>query len=394
MITSLKRRGFFLKKLEFMCPLVGGVLFMVLGACKKAEDRSNLSHVIRIGMTLPLSGLEASYGQDSLHGAELATEELNARGGVLGRKIELVVKDNQSKAGETSIIVRDLISRSHVTALVGEGATGRSLEAAPIAQKNRIPFISSGSTNVKVTKIGDYIFRMCFIDTFQGAVMAKFAYSSLGKRNIAVISDNSKDYSIGLAQSFSKAFIAMGGRIVAQQIYSAGDKDFSSQLTAIKAAHPDAIFLPSYYTEATSIINQARELGFDVPFLGGDGWDSAEFLKMGGQAVEGVYFVDHFSADNKSPLVQNFVKSYARKYGTAPSALAALAYDSIKLLADAMQRIGETDPMKVRDALAATVDCPAVTGTISFDEDRNPKKAAVIVEVRNHKFNFLKTTEL
>lgn len=370
---------------------------VVLAACKKnegtLESQSARGNVIKIGMALPLTGVEASYGRDSLQGAQLAVEELNTNGGVLGRHLQLVVKDNQSKAGETSIVIRELINRQHVSALVGEGASGRSLEAAPIAQKNGIPLISSGSTNVKVTKIGNYIFRMCFIDSFQGKVMAKFAHS-IGIQNIAIILDSSKDYSIGLAQSFSKDFMALGGRIVVQQSYTGNDKDFSAQLTAVKAAHPEAVFLPSYYTEASAIISQARQIGLEVPFMGGDGWDSEEFLKMGGKAMEGSYFSDHFSPDNQAPVVRNFVEGYRKKYGIPPSALAALAYDSIRLLADTIQRIRTVDPIQVRDALAATTNFPAVTGTITFDENRNPQKPAIIIKVRNGKFTFFKSMEL
>lgn len=389
----MKLRGTLLKVFAVCgCVLTAGLLLAALEACKKSDDRSNSESVIKIGMALPLTGTEASYGQDSLQGAQLAMEEINAHGGVLGgRQIQLVVKDNQSKAGETSIIARELINRSHVSALAGEGSSGRTLEAAPIAQKTGIPFISAGSTNLKVTQVGSFIFRMCFTDIFQGQVMAKFAYSVLGKRNVAVLLDNTKDYSIGLAQSFSKDFIALGGRIVVRQSYGAGDKDFSAQLTAIKAAHPDAVFLPTYYTDAASIINQARQLGLDVSFLGGDGWDSAEFLKMGGKALEGAYFADHFSAENQNPLIQNFVKDYQKKYGVPPSALAALTYDSIKLLADAMQRAGTAEPAKLRDVLAATANFPAVTGTITFDENRNPKKDAVIIQVRDGEFKFFET---
>lgn len=382
------------RKIPF-CALIG-VLFFV-SACKKyqgtLEEQSALSRIIKIGLPVSLTGAEASYGKDTLQGARLAVEEINANGGVLGRQIHLVIKDNQSKPGENSVVVRDLIHRHHVSALVGEGASGRTLEAAPIAQKSRIPLISSASTNEKVTKVGNYIFRMCFTDSFQGQVMAKFA-RSLGIRNVAIVLDNSKDYSIGLAQNFSKDFVALGGQIAVQQNYNGSDKDFSAQLTAVKASRPDAIFLPSYYTEASLIISQARQLGLDVPFLGGDGWDSAEFLQMGGNAVENVYFSDHFSAENTAPRVQNFVKNYEQKYETPPSALAALAYDAINLLADALRRARTVDPIKIRDALVATHNFPAVTGTLNFDHERSPTKPAVIIQVRKGKFTYLQTMEL
>lgn len=372
-------------------------LLLFVPACKQnqgsAEYQSASSKLIKIGLSLPLVGPEASYGRDLLQGVQLAVAEIETQGGVLGRRIQLIVKDNQSKSGENSVIIRELINRDHVSALIGEGVSGRSFEAAPIAQKNQIPTIFAGATNIKVTKMGNFIFRMCFTDIYQGKVLAKFA-RSLGLQKIAIILDNSTDYSIGLAQSFAQDFVAQGGKIVAQQYYSGSDKDFSAQLTALKAARPDAIFLPAYYTEASSIITQARQIGLEVPFLGGDGWGSPEFLKMGAQAIEGAYFTNHFSSENQAAVVQNFVKEYKQKYGELPSAFAALGYDSVKLLAHAIQQAGTVDPIQVRNALAATQNFPAVTGMITFDEDRNPTKAAIIIKVQNGKFTYLKSVEL
>ncbi len=346
-----------------------------------------------MGLFASLTGAEASFGEDSLRGTQLAVEEINAYGGVLGRPIKLIVRDNQSKAGESSIIVRELINREHITALLGEVASGRSLEGASIAQKSGIPMIASGSTNRRVTQVGNYIFRICFIDEFQGKVMAKFM-NSLGIRRAAIMADTSTDYSIGLARSFAHDFIAHGGQIVAEQNFTEGDKDFNAQLTAVKATNPEAVFIPTYYTYAPLIISQARELGMNIPFMGGDGWDSTEFLKIGGQAVNGTYFSTHFSSDNESPIVQDFVKKYYHKYHVLPSALAALAYDSMKLLADAILRAGSVETTKIRDALESTKHFPAVTGAITFDEDRNPKKPAVIIRVQNGKFTYLETLSL
>lgn len=258
-------------------------LLLALGfaSCSKKQETG-----IPVGQFASLTGAQATFGQSTDRGVQLALLEINGAGGVLGQPIRLITKDNQSKPGETSTVVRELITRDKVVALIGEVASGRSLEAAPIAQRNGIPMISPASTNEKVTETGDHIFRVCFIDPFQGTVCAKFAHK-LGAKKAAVLVDVSKDYSLGLAKSFKKEFEAEGGTITGQQSYSGGDKDFSAQLTAIKGANPEVVFLPAYYTEAPLIIRQARQLGITVPFIGGDGWDSPELAQVGGSAVEG-----------------------------------------------------------------------------------------------------------
>ena len=286
--------------------------------------------------------------------------------------------------------MRELITRDKVVALIGEVASGRSLEAAPIAQRSGIPMISPASTNEKVTESGDHIFRVCFIDPFQGTVCAKFA-RKLGATKAAILVDVSKDYSLGLAKSFKAEFAKEGGVITGEQSYSGGDKDFSSQLTAIKANNPQVIFLPAYYTEAPLIIRQARQLGITVPFIGGDGWDSPELVSVGGTAVEGCYFSNHFSNQSTDPQVVAFVDAYRRKYGVDPDAMVALGYDALKLLSDAMKRAGTTDPAKVNAAIAATKDFPGVTGRITLDEHRNPNKPAVMLRVKDGKFSYVET---
>ncbi len=368
------------------------LLLLSLIACKKSPEHADVPS-ITVGLYASLTGAEASFGLDSLRAIQLATAEINAHGGVLGRPIKLIAKDNQSKAGESSTIVRELIIRDHVVALLGEVASGRSLEGATIAQKSGIPMIASGATNARVTQTGNFIFRMCFIDSFQGKLMAKFM-NSLGIRRVAIMADISTDYSIGLAKSFAEAFSALGGQIVAQQNFSEGDKDFQAQLTALKGTNPEAVFLPTYYTYASLIISQGRQIGLNIPFMGSDGWDSAEFLNIGGKAVEETYFCGHFTTDNQNPVVQNFVKTYYQKYGTMPSSLSALAYDSMKLLADAIERAKSVEPTKIRSALESTKNFPGVTGAITFDENRNPKKPAVIIRVQNGKFTYLETISL
>lgn len=361
------------------------ILSLIPLSCSKKQEEG-----IPVGQFTSLTGAQASWGQSIDRGSALALAEINGSGGVLGQPIRVITKDNQSKPGETSTAVRELITRDKVVALMGEVASGRSLEAAPIAQRSGIPMISPGATNEKVTEVGDHIFRVCFIDPFQGTVCAKFV-TGLGAKKAALLVDVSKDYSLGLAKSFKAEFLKEGGKITGQQSYSGGDKDFSAQLTAIKADNPDVVFLPAYYTEAPLIIRQARQLGITVPFIGGDGWDSPELAQVGGTAVEGCYFSNHFSNQSTDPQVVAFVQSYRNKYGEDPDAMAALSYDTLHLLADAMKRAGTTDPAKVNEALAATKEFAGVTGKITFDTHRNPIKSAVILQVKNGKFAYVKS---
>jgi branched-chain amino acid transport system substrate-binding protein len=360
---------------------------LILGVCSCSKKQEQ---GIPVGQFGSLTGAQATFGQSTDNGLRLALEEINAAGGVLGQPLRLITKDNQSKPGETSTAVRELITRDKVVALLGEVASGRSLEAAPIAQRSGIPMISPASTNEKVTETGDHIFRVCFIDPFQGTVCAKFA-RKLGFTKAGIITDVSKDYSLGLAKSFQAEFTKEGGTITGTQSYSGGDKDFSAQLTAVKAGNPQVIFLPAYYTEAPLIIRQARQLGITAPFIGGDGWDSPELVAVGGDSVEGCYFSNHFSNQSKDPKVIAFVDSYRKKHNTDPDAMVALGYDSVYLLADAMKRAGTTDPAKVTTALAATKDFQGVTGKITLDDHRNPTKPAVMLLVKNGKFAYVET---
>jgi branched-chain amino acid transport system substrate-binding protein len=347
---------------------------------------------IRIGEFASLTGKEAAFGQSSHKGTVLAIETINAAGGVLGQKIELLTEDNQSKPGESTTAVRKLISRDKIVALLGEVASSRSLEAAPIAQGAHIPMVSPSSTNPKVTQIGPYIFRVCFIDPFQGAVLAKFALNSLHARRIGVLSSVSSAYSVGLTKYFAEPYAAAGGMIAIEQKYSEGDKDFKAQLTAIRAAGVEAIFVPGYYTEVALIAKQARELGLTIPLFGGDGWEAPQLLEIGGTAVEGCFYSTHYSPENPAPMVQEFVKAFqARWGGETPDAMAALGYDSALVLVDAIKRAGSTDGARIRDALAATRNFAGVTGATSMDADRNASKAAVIVAIKDGRFRFLET---
>jgi branched-chain amino acid transport system substrate-binding protein len=347
---------------------------------------------IKVGEFASLTGKEAAFGQSSHKGTVLAVDELNATGGVLGRKFELLTEDNQSKAGESATIAKKLISRDKVVALLGEVASGRSLEAAPICQQAKIPMISPSSTNPKVTEMGNYIFRVCFIDPFQGVVMAKFAKDTLKVRKVALLTCVSAPYSVGLAKYFKERFLADGGAIALEQKYSDGDKDFKAQLTAIKAAGVEGIFVPGYYTEAALICKQARDLGLNLPIFGGDGWEAPELIEIGGTAVDGTYYSTHYSPENRTPAVQEFVKKFQKRWnGETPDAMAALGYDSAMVLADAMKRAGTTEPARVRDAIAATKEYPGITGRTTIDAQRNATKSAVVITVQDGHFKFVET---
>jgi branched-chain amino acid transport system substrate-binding protein len=350
----------------------------------------NSSEIV-IGEFSSLTGTAATFGTSTDKGAKLVVEEANAAGGVLGKQIKLLVEDDQSKPEEAATVVTKLITRDGVKAIVGEVASSRSLAAAPIAQSNGVPMVTPSSTNPKVTQVGDYIFRVCFIDEFQGDVIARFVHNSLNMKRVAILKDVKNEYSVGLAQYFTKSFTAMGGEVVAEQSYSEGDADFKAQLTAIKAAKPEIVFVPGYYNEAALICKQGRELNITVPFQGGDGWDSAKLLEIGGAAMEGCFYCNHYSTEDTREVVQNFVKKFHAKYNETPDAIAALSYDATRILLDAMRRAGSTDGPKLRDALAATKDYDGVTGTITINPERNATKSAVILTIKDGKLSLKET---
>ena len=349
------------------------------------------SEEILVGEFSSLTGGTATFGQSTHNGITLAFDEINAAGGVLGKKLKVLVEDDQSKPEEAATAVQKLISQNRVVAVLGEVASSRTLAAAPIAQSNKVPLISPSSTNPKVTEIGDYIFRVCFIDPFQGAVMAKFAANSLKLKKVAILYDVRNDYSVGLRNFFSETYKGLGGEIIGEQVFSEGDSDFRAQLTQLKSLKPEAIYVPGYYTEAGTISRQARELGITVPLMGGDGWDSPKLTEIGGQAIEGSYLSNHYSVDDPSPAIQKFVGDYKARFGATPDALAALGYDAAKVLADAFKRAGTTEGPKVRDAIAQTKGFVGVTGSISIDDKRNAVKPAVVLKVVNGKFQYVET---
>jgi branched-chain amino acid transport system substrate-binding protein len=361
---------------------------LALGGCKK-----NSTDEIVVGEFASLTGGTATFGRSSDRGVELAVGEINAAGGVLGKKLRVVVEDDQSKPEEARTAVLKLLKQDQVVAVLGEVASSRSLAAAPECQRAGVPMISPASTNPKVTEVGDYIFRVCFIDPFQGSAMAKFASHSLRAKTAAILRDIKNDYSVGLADFFSEEFVREGGRILIDVSYSEGDIDFKAQLTAIRAVLPDVVFVPGYYTEVGLIARQARELGIDVPLLGGDGWDSPRTIEIGGAAVNGCYFSNHYAADDPNPLVQSFIRKYRQQYSEVPDAMAVLGYDATQVLAEALRRAGTTDGKALRDAIAATKDFAGVSGKITIDEHRNPRKSLVVLKIDGGKVKFFEKVE-
>jgi branched-chain amino acid transport system substrate-binding protein len=352
---------------------------LVLPSCNSDQASTE----IVIGEYGSLTGSTATFGISTKNGIDLAIEELNGAGGLLGKKVRVIVEDDQGKPEEAQTVVTKLINKDGVVALLGEVASSRSLAAAPVAQQNGIPMITPSSTNPAVTQVGDHIFRVCFLDPFQGYVMATFATNTLKVRNVAILRDIKNDYSVGLADAFIENFKAMGGAIVSDESYSEGDNDFSAQLTKIKATNPQAVFVPGYYTEVGLIALQSKKLGLTAPLLGGDGWDSPKLIEIGGAAINGSYFSNHISVNDPDPLIQKFVASYKAKYGAVPDALAGLAYDSANVLFDAIRRANSAEPAKIRDAIAQTKDFAGITGRITINAERNAVKSAVVLEVKD-----------
>jgi len=366
--------------------LVALCLAAALAACAKSTDE------IRIGEFGSLTGGTATFGISTHEGVMLALDEINGAGGLLGKKVTVITEDNQSKPEESVTAVLKLIKQNEVSAVIGEVASSRSLAAAPQCQANGIPMLSPASTNPKVTEVGDYIFRACFIDPFQGSTMARFAVNHLHAKRVAILTDTKNDYSVGLTEFFKNTIKQLGVEIVAEESYSEGDIEFKAQLTAIKATNPDVVYTPGYYTECALIARQARELGLEAVFLGGDGWDSPKTVEIGGKAVEGTYITNHYSPEDQRPEVQKFLTDYRAKYnGKTPDAMAVLGYDAMQMMADAIRRAGSTDGAKIRDALATTYNFPGVSGRITMDPKRNAKKDIVVLQIRNGQFHFVES---
>jgi branched-chain amino acid transport system substrate-binding protein len=345
---------------------------------------------IVIGEFGSLTGGTATFGISTDEGLHLALDEINAKGGVLGKQIKVVVADDQSRPEEAVTVVQKLLNQDKVLAVIGEVASSRSLAAAPVCQRARIPMLSPSSTNPKVTEVGNYIFRACFIDPFQGSAMANFSMNKLGMKRLAVLYDVKNDYSVGLRQFFIDTVNKNGGQIVADESYGEGDIDFKAQLTKIRGQNPDGIYVPGYYTEVGLICRQARELGINIPLMGGDGWDSDKTFEIGRDAVNGCYFTNHYSPDENRPEVKAFVDAYKAKYnGKTPDAMAILGYDAMRIMADAITRAGKTSGKAIRDALAATKDFAGASGKITMDANRNAQKPIVILKIEGDKTHFV-----
>ena len=350
------------------------------------DDNGDAAEEIVIGAVFGLTGDIATFGQSSKEAIEMAVDELNAAGGIDGRPVRVIFEDNKSLATETALAVEKLIERDNVVAIIGAIASTNTLAGAPIAQDAGIPMISGTSTNEAVTQVGDFIFRACFIDPFQGRVAAQFALENLGAKTAAILTDVGSDYSMGLRDVFESYFTAGGGEVVRKEQFVVQDTDFSAQLTNIKAQNVDVVYVPAYYNSVGLILAQAAEQGIEARFLGTDGWDSPTLFELAGDAANGHFFTNHYSPDSDTPEVQAFIAAYGARYnGKIPDALAALAYDAFNMTVDAIKRAGSTEGSAIRDALAATQGFVGVSGTITMDENRNPIKSAVIIEIKDQK---------
>lgn len=371
-----------------LCVAMVAVLFTGCQPASKGGGSAAASDVIKIGAVFPMTGDVATFGASSKNAVELAVAEINSKGGVSGKQVQVIYEDDQNTPANSANAIQKLISNDKVCAVIGSVSSKCSIAMGPIATQSKIPMITSTSTNPKVTTDGgEYVFRACFIDPFQGTVIAKFATENLKAKKAAVLFDVGNDYSKGLAEYFKAGFEKLGGQVVAYESYNTGDQDFNAQLTKIKPSNPDVILLADYYNTVGLIAKQARAQGITATFLGGDGWDSADLYKVGGDAIDGGYFSNHYSADDTAPAVVEFRKTYEAKYGGTPDALAALAYDAAKILFAAIEKAGSTDGAKIKDALKAT-DGDFVSGHVTFDENRNPIKSAIMIKVVKDKYEF------
>lgn len=359
--------------------LVSIIIASLLSACQTPGGGDK----VRIGVFMSLTGSTANFGISSTNGIKMAADEINAAGGINGKQVELLVQDDRSDASEAATIVTKFVTQDAVHAILGEVASSRSIAAAPIAQNAKIPMLTPSSTNPEVTKKGDFIFRSCFIDPVQGAAIAQFAARTLNAKTAAIMVDRKNDYSTGLEKVINETFTRMGGKMVATQSYQEGDQDFNAQLTSLKGSNPEVIFVPGYYNDVGLIAKQARDKGITVPLIGGDGWDSTQLYAIGGTALNGSYFTNHYSPYDSAANVQKFVNDYKARFGSLPDALAATAYDAAKIMFDAIKRANSLEGTAIRDALAATKEFPGVTGNVTFNKDRDAVKPIVMIEIKD-----------
>ncbi len=378
--------------------LIAACAVLGVGLASCSGDNADDANVIKIGHYASITGKQATFGTQVDNGVRLAVEEINNNGGVLGKKIKLITEDTQSKTDQAMNAVEKLIGRDNVVALIGEVASSNSLAAAPIAERAKVPMVSPASTNKDVTldpttgKALPYIFRICFIDPFQGAGLASFVHTELKANNVAMLIDKANPYSVGLADGFRQKFSELGGQITEEQTYEGGQQDFKAQLTAINATGPDAIFIPGYYTEVSLIAQQARDLGITAPLVGGDGWDSPELTKGAAkQALEGAYFSNHFSEQDTAAVVQEFIAKYNKRFHEDPGAMSALGYDAMKIIAHVIQQADTVSSKAIRDGLENLKDYPGVTGSITINDKHNASKPMVILQIHDGKFIYHST---
>lgn len=378
------------KKLSLLLSSV--LVVSLFSGCGKTAS----SDKIKVGLNYELSGNVATYGQSISQGAELALEQVNQKGGVLGKKIEVIKVDNKSDNTEAANVATRLAVRDKVAALLGPATSGNTKAASPAALQNKVPLISASATADDVTvdsngKVREYIFKTCFSDSFQGVMMANFATNDLKLTKAAVLVDSTSDYSKGLAKNFKETYKKNGGTVLTEEAYQAKDTDFKAVLTKIKNTNPDVLFVPGYYEEVGLIVRQARDMGLNVPVLGGDGYESPKLAEIAGKgALNDVYYSTHYSSKDTSPEVEKFREAFTKKYGKEPDAFSALGYDMANFLVDALKRAGSTDSIKLKNALAATKNFKGVTGTFSMDKNHNPVKSVTIIQMKNGEATFLK----
>lgn len=363
------------------------VLAVVFAGCGQQK-----ADVVKIGLLNEMTGGNATLGTSAANGAKLAFKEINAEGGALGKQIEAVVADNKSEPAEAANAMTKLINQDKVVAVTGTFSSSNAIAAASVAEAAKVPYLAAGATNPKVTvdektgKTFAYIFRVCFIDPFQGTVAANFAIDNLQMKKAVILVDNSSDYSKGLADFFRKAYTDKGGEILGEEAYLQKDQDFKTILTKIKALHPEIVYVPGYYEEAGKIVKQARELDINCAFMGGDGWDSPKLGEIAGaNALNGCYFTNHYSVDSDAPASKAFVEAYTKEYGQKPDALSVLGYDAAKVLVSAIQQANSLDTEKIQQALAQTKDFPAISGVTTLNETHDAFKSAVVIEMKDGK---------
>lgn len=376
------KKGFFKASLT---TLTAVMLAASVAGCGGSSDKE-----IRIGLLNEMTGGNATIGTAAANGAKLAIKELNAKGGLLGKQIKAVVADNKSEPSESANAMTKLLTQDKVVAVTGTFSSSNAIAAASVAEANKKPYLVAGATNPKVTvdektkTVKKFIYRVCFIDPFQGTVAANFAAKDLKVKKAAMLVDNSSDYSKGLAEFFETSFRKEGGEVIASEAYLQKDTDFKATLTKIKSTNADILYVPGYYEEVGKIVKQARELGIAVPIVGADGWDSPKLIEIASPAaLNNTYFTNHYSVEDTSPKAKAFVDAYAKEYGQKPEALAVLGYDAVYVLADAVKRANSTDATKIAEALAATRDFPAISGVTTINKTHDADKNAVVIELKD-----------